>query len=154
MTSLSVQPPSWSQMAWKTPVHVSLQSLGENKECKLTIARDLGDQLFEEEGQKYSGDGREVEVMNLEQTVQLQWRPVPHDLSATQDNRVVHHQCYRRLLQRRHRGLAADEAKILGSIALDGFESSFEDRPQLQTKRSIECGSANSDPIWLRHFPR
>ena len=90
---------------------------------------DRGNELFEVKRQKHTRDDGEVEVVNLEKTIQLQRRPIAHDLATAKDDDVVGDEHGGRLLVCRHWRFARHEAEVLRPVALDGDKGAFEDRP-------------------------
>lgn len=118
------------------------------------VAHELRDQLLQEQHQQNSADGRQVEVVDLEQAIELQRGVVLHDLAASEYKDVVRDEHDGAGLQGRQGCLALVEAEVLRLVALDRLEGLFENRPQLNTERPIEGRRADLDPVWLRHGGR
>lgn len=90
---------------------------------------DRGDQLLEEESQQCTADGRQVEVVDHEEAIELVGRAIPHQFPPAKDYYVVDEDGKATLLHRRHGGNSWLEVKVLGMVAHDGREGLVEDRP-------------------------
>lgn len=115
------------------------------------IAHDFGDQLLQEQHQQNSANGRQVEVVDLEQAIELQRGIVLHDLATSEYENVVGDEHDGAGLECRQGCLALDEAEVLRLVALDRLEGLLENWPQLNAKRPVESWRTDLDPIWLRH---
>lgn len=105
-----------------------------------------GKQLLDKKKQQYAANGGQVEVMNLEKSIELERLTTTHDLAATKDDDVVGDQHGGSGAERRHGSLARDELEILRLVALDGLEDLFEDGPELKTEWTVECRHAIANP--------
>jgi hypothetical protein len=116
-----------------------------------TVPGDRGDQLLGEEGQQDTADGREVEVVHLEQEVELERLASAHQLPTAKDDDVVCDERSGARLERRERRLAGDEAEVLGLVASNGLEDLLEDGPQGDAEGAVKRGRADLEPFWLTH---
>jgi hypothetical protein len=119
-----------------------------------TVPRQFWNQLFKEQHQQYPADGCEIEVVNLEESVELVRRAVLHELAATEDDDVVRHKHNRALCQRRHGRLARYEAEILWSVSFDHSKGLLKDGPKRDAKWPVQGGKANLEPrllLYRRH---
>lgn len=93
------------------------------------ISCNLRDQLLEEEYQESARNDGQDEVVDLEDEVELESWTVPHQFATTEDDDVVRYQHGSACIVSRQSGLAWDKSKVLWLVALDGFETLFEDWP-------------------------
>jgi len=121
-----------------------------NGEEDAVTAHD-GNQLLSEEQKEYSADGREVEVVHLEQEAKFEGRALAHNLPPTKDDNVVCEENGGACLERRHRRLAGHESEVLRLVAHGRFIALLEDGPQLQAKRAVECRHAVLYPFRCLH---
>lgn len=103
-----------------------------------TVARDLGQQLLNEENEEHAADGSEVEVVDEEKALELERLAVPHQRATTKDDDVVQDDEDARLLERRHGRDASLEAEVVGRVAHDGCPRLVEDGPQRDAERPVE----------------
>lgn len=94
-----------------------------------TAANNRGNQLLNEESQKYAADGGEVEVVDEEERLELEWLAVAHGLATTKDDGVVDDDEDGRRLERRHGRLEGHKLEVIGRVADDGLEGLAEDGP-------------------------
>lgn len=94
-----------------------------------TVADNGGQELLDEQSQEDGADDGQEEVVDHEQSVQLEGGEVLHDLTATQDDDVVSDQHGPGLLEGGHRGHALDKLELAGRVAHDLFIGLIEDRP-------------------------
>ena len=73
-------------------------------------------QLLNEEGQQYAGDGSEVEVVDQEKGLELEGFAVAHELAATENNDIVQDDENACLLKSGHWRLPGDEAELADGI--------------------------------------
>ena len=119
-----------------------------------TVPRDRGDELLGEEGQQDTADGREVEVVHLEEEVELERLASAHQLATAKDDDVVCDERGGARLEGGEGRLAGDEAEVLGLVADDGLEGLFEDGPQGKAEGTVKRGRADLEPFWLTHCVR
>lgn len=86
-------------------------------------------ELLNKQSQEDGADSGQKEVVNHEQSVQLEGGEVLHDLTATEDDDVVGDQHGRGLLECGHRGRARDEVELAGRVAHDLLIGLVEDGP-------------------------
>lgn len=96
---------------------------------KDAIAVDLRHELFDEEHQKDTAYGSEIEVVNQEQGFQLEGLPIAHQLPTAENDHVVDDDEYRGRFQSRHRRFERNESEIVSRIACNGLEGFAEERP-------------------------
>lgn len=94
-----------------------------------TVADNGGQELLNKQSQEDGADGGQEEVVDHEQSVQLEGGEVLHDLTATEDNDVVGDQHRRGLLEGGHGGDALDEVELAGRVAHDLLIGLVEDGP-------------------------
>ena len=94
-----------------------------------SIAHDSRDQLLEEEQEQGARDDGQVKVVDLEGAIELKSRATTHDLTAAKDDDAVQDQgdCHDGMSG--HWCAPGHEAELLGLVAHDGLETSFEDGP-------------------------
>lgn len=109
------------------------------------------DELFGKQHQQPAADEGEVEIVNLEQTVELHGLAAAHELTSAKDDDVVGNQRQGRLPERGHRRATGGEAEVLRLVALDRLKSLLEDRPQGDAKGPVQSWQANVDPFGQRH---
>lgn len=93
------------------------------------VPRQRRDQLLQEQRQQGAANRRQIEVMNLEQSIQLHSFPILHELSPAEDDDVVGHQGHRRLGDGGERRLTGYEPPLLGFDAAHELEGLGEDGP-------------------------
>lgn len=86
-------------------------------------------QLLNEEGQQYTGDGSEVEVVDQENGLELERLAVAHELAATQNDDIVKDDEDAGLLKSGHGSLPGDEAEVADGVAGDQSPCLVKDRP-------------------------
>lgn len=102
------------------------------------VAHQGREQLLNEESQQDTTYGCQVEVVDHEESVELESRAIAHDLTATEDNDVVGDQHGDGLLQCRHGRDALFEVERIGRVASDLGVEDVEDGPQVQAERTVE----------------
>jgi hypothetical protein len=110
-----------------------------------------GEKLLNEESQKTTADDGQVQVVDLERTVQLEGRAAPHELTAAQNDSVVYNERNDRLFVRRHDGAARHEAELLGRVAKHLLPCGREDGPEGDTERTVESREADLEVLECGH---
>lgn len=82
-----------------------------------TVPDQGGEKLLNEESQKTTADDGQVQVVDLERTVQAEGRAAPHELTTTQNDDVVCNEREDRLFVCGHQDLALLELELLGRVA-------------------------------------
>ena len=82
-----------------------------------TVPDERREQLLNEESQKTTADDGQVQVVDLERTVQAEGRAAPHELTTTQNDDVVCNERKDRLFVCGHQDLALLELELLGRVA-------------------------------------
>ena len=82
-----------------------------------TVPDQGGEKLLNEESQKTTADDGQVQVVDLEGTVQAECRAAPHELATTQNDDVVCNERKDRLFVCGHQDLALLELELLGRVA-------------------------------------
>lgn len=108
------------------------------------VANKSGQELLNKQSQKDGTNGSQDEVVEHEQSVQLEGRQLLHDLTATENNDVVGDQHGRGLLKGGHGGHALDELELAGGVTHNLLVGLVEQRPQVDAKRPVQGGE--------RHF--
>jgi hypothetical protein len=103
-----------------------------------TVPDQRREQLLNEESQKTTADDGQVEVVDLERTVQAEGCAVPHELAASQNDGVVCNERQNRLFVRRHDGVAGHELELLGRVAKHLLPRGGEDGPEGDAKGTVE----------------
>lgn len=93
------------------------------------MTRHSWHKLLNEESQETTADGSEVEVVDHEQTIQLEGWTIAHQLSAPKNDYVVCDDHQSTLLDGRHRRHTRFEFEVLWVVALDGREDLVEEWP-------------------------
>lgn len=94
-----------------------------------TIVVELGDELLDEEDQKKTADGGQVEVVNKKERLELERLPVAHQLATTKDDNVVDDNKNGCRLEGRHRCLEGYEIELLGRISSHSLPRLAKDGP-------------------------
>ena len=93
------------------------------------VTSDRRDDLLEEQSKQNGADGREVEVVNFEQEVELESLAAPHQFPSSEDYNVVGYKDRRARLDVGDGRLAGHEAEVLRLVSDGGLEDFFEDGP-------------------------
>lgn len=104
-------------------------------------ADEGGHELLNEESQEDTADGSEVEVVDEEERLELEWLAVAHEGTATKDDGIVDDDEDGGRLESRHGGLKGHELEVVGRVANDGSPSLVEDGPQVDAKGAIHGGN-------------
>lgn len=88
-----------------------------------------GEKLFNEEGEQDGANGRQVEVVDEEEGLQLESLTSSHQLPSSKDYNVVYNDEDRGLLEGRHGSLAGDELEIVSRVPGDELKGLVEDGP-------------------------
>lgn len=94
-----------------------------------TLTVDGRNKLLNEENEKNTADGREVEVVDQEQRLELEGLAVAHHLAPTEDDGIVDDDEDGSRLESRHGSLEGDELELAGGIADNGGPGLVEDGP-------------------------
>lgn len=97
-----------------------------------------GNELLNEESQKYTTDRCQVEVVDYERDLKLEGWAVSHEFPATKNDDVVCQDRKSGLFHSRHRCHSWLEVEILGMEARNGRESLVKDRPKFDTEWAID----------------
>lgn len=108
------------------------------------------EQLLNKQREQDCADGCEVEVVDEEERLELEWLSVAHDFPAAEDEDVVGDDEDGRLLEGRHGRLAGDESEVVCGLARDRREGLVEDWPQMDAERSVDRRQRQV----LQHFQR
>ena len=103
-----------------------------------TVPDQSGEKLLNEESQKTTADDGQVQVVDLERTVQAEGRAAPHEFTTTQNDDVVCNERHDRLFVRRHDGVAGHELELLGRVAKHLLPRGGEDGPEGDAKWTVE----------------
>jgi len=93
------------------------------------VPRDDWDQLFGKQHQQNEADGRQVEIVDLEEEIQLEGWPIPHKLPPAKDYEVVGSENACACLEGGDGSLPGNESKILGFITHCRLVRLFKDGP-------------------------
>lgn len=85
--------------------------------------------MFKEEDKKNAADSGEVEVVDQEQSLELERLTVAHVFPPAENYGIVDDNEDARLLERRHWGPTGLESEVLGRVAGDGLEGLAENGP-------------------------
>lgn len=93
------------------------------------LADNSGQDLLNEESQEGAADGGQVEVVDEEESLELEGLAVAHQLSTAKDDEVVDDDEDGRRLERRHGSLEWHKLEVIGREASDGREELIKDGP-------------------------
>lgn len=110
-----------------------------------------GEKLLNEESQQTTADDGQVQVVDLERTVQAECRAAPHELAATQNDDVVCNERNGRLFVGGHERLARREAEILSGIAKHLLPCGGEDGPEGDAEGTVESRNTDLEVLEGRH---
>lgn len=94
-----------------------------------TTANKCGNELLNEEDEQDEADGGEVEVVDQEQSLELERLAAAHQLSATKDDSVVDNDEDRGRLEGGHGRLKRHEFELIDGVAHNGRPCLVEDGP-------------------------
>lgn len=94
-------------------------------------------QLFHKKSQEDRADSGEVEVVDHEQSVQLDGLEPLHDLAAAEDEGIVGDEQRGGLVESGQGGDAFDELEVAGGVSDDVLKGLVEDGPQMNAKGTI-----------------
>lgn len=94
-----------------------------------TIVVELGNKLLNKQDQEDTADSGEVEVVDEEERLELEWLTIAHQLTATKDDHVVDDDEDGGRLEGRHGSLKGDKFELLGGIANNDLPGLAENRP-------------------------
>lgn len=94
-----------------------------------TLADNSGQDLLNEESQETGADGGQVEVVDEEESLELEGLAVAHQLSTAKDDEVVDDNEDGSRLERRHGSLERHKLEVIGREASDGREELIKERP-------------------------
>lgn len=103
-----------------------------------TAANNGGKKLLNEESQKRTTDQSQVEVVDKEETLELERLAVAHPLATTENDAVVDDDEDGGRLHGRHGSLERHKLEVIGGVADDSGESLVKDGPQVNTKGAVD----------------
>jgi hypothetical protein len=109
------------------------------------------EKLLNEESQKTTTDDCQVQVVDLERTVQAESRTAPHELTTAQNDGVVYNERNDRLFVCRHESAAGHEAELLGRVAKHLLPCGGEDGPESDAEGTVESRKADLEAGEGRH---
>ena len=110
-----------------------------------------GEKLLNEESQKTTADDGQVQVVDLEWTVQAESRTAPHELTTAEDDDVVYNERNNRLFVCRHKSVAGHEAELLGRVAKHLLPCGGENGPEGDAEGTIESRKTDLEAGEGRH---
>ena len=116
-----------------------------------TMPPESREELLNEEDQQDGTDGGQEEIVNHEQSVELESGEVFHDFTTTEDYDVVCHHEGRGLLKGRHGSHTLDKLELAGWVAHDILERLIEDGPQMNAKWPVNCREGHILKKFGRH---
>lgn len=96
-------------------------------------------QLFNEESQQCAADQSQVQVVDHEQSVQLQGSALLHELPATEDDGIVGDEEDGGLVEGGQRSDTLDELEFAGRVADDFLKGLVKDGPEVNAEWPIYC---------------
>lgn len=103
-------------------------------------ANNRGNKLLDEEDQEDTADGGQVEVVDEEQSLELEGLAVAHESATTKDDGIVDDDEDGGRLEGRHGRLKGNKLELGGRVTDDGRPSLVEDGPQVDAKGAIHGG--------------
>lgn len=116
-----------------------------------TVPDQGGEKLLNEESQKTTADDGEVQVVDLERTVQAEGRAAPHELTTTQNDDVVCDERNDRLFVCRHEDFSLLELELLGWVAKHLLPCGGENGPEGDAKGTVESRKTDLEAGEGRH---
>ena len=116
-----------------------------------TVPDQGGEKLLNEESQKTTADNGQVQVVDLEGTVQAEGRAAPHELTTTQNDDVVRNERNDRLFVCGHQDLSLLEPELLGRVAKHLLPCGGEDGPEGDAKGTVESRKTDLEAGEGRH---
>lgn len=113
-------------------------TLGVTDGMEDTAANNGGKKLLNEESQKRTTDQSQVEVVDKEETLELERLAVAHPLATTENDAVVDDDEDGSRLHGRHGSLERHKLEVIGGVADDSGESLVKDGPQMNTKGAVD----------------
>jgi len=110
-----------------------------------------GEKLLNEESQETTADDGQVQVVDLERTVQTEGRAAPHELTTTQNDGVVYNERNDRLFVCRHERAARHELELLGRVAKHLLPCGGENGPEGDAKGTVESRKTDLEAGEGRH---
>lgn len=117
-----------------------------------SVSPESGHQLLNEQGQQDGADDSQEEVVDHEQSVELERRQLLHDFAATENENVVGNEHHGSLLQGGQRGHIRGESELAGGIPHDLLVGMVEERPQVHTEGPIEGRYGHIFEDFGRHY--
>lgn len=102
------------------------------------VARNGGEELLDEQGQQDGADDGQEQVVDHEESVELECGALLHDLATTEDHGIVGNQDGRGLLEGGQRSDTLDELELAGRVAHDLLVGLVEQRPQVNAERPVK----------------
>lgn len=102
------------------------------------VARNGGQKLLNVQSQQDGADSSEDEVVDQEQTLELERLTTTHQLATAEDDGVVDDDEDGGGLEGGHGRLEGDETKVLGRVADTSSPCLIEDGPQVNAEGTIE----------------
>lgn len=102
------------------------------------MSHEGGQELLNEQNQENATDEGQNEVVDHEQSVELERRQLLHDFATTEDDNVVCDKHHGGLLQCGQRGHILGELELASRVAHDLLVGLVKEGPQVHTKRPIE----------------
>ena len=116
-----------------------------------TVPDERREQLLNEESQKTTADDGQVQVVDLERTVQAEGCAVPHDLAAAQNDDVVCNERNDRLFVCRHESAAGRELELLSRVAKHLLPCGGENGPECDAEGTVESRDTDLEVLEGRH---
>ena len=116
-----------------------------------TVPDQGGEKLLNEESQKTTADNGQVQVVDLEGTVQAEGRAAPHELTTTQNDDVVRNERNDRLFVCGHQDFSLLEPELLGRVAKHLLPCGGEDGPEGDAKGTVESRKTDLEAGEGRH---
>lgn len=116
-----------------------------------TVPDQSGEKLLNEESQKTTADDGQVQVVDLERTVQAEGRAAPHELTTTQNDDVVCNERNDRLFVCRHESAAGRELELLSRVAKHLLPCGGENGPEGDAEGTVESRNTDLKVLEGRH---
>lgn len=99
---------------------------------------NCGKKLLNEESQESTADQGQVEVVDEEETLELEGLTIAHPFATTKDDGIVDDDKDRCRLESGHGGLERHKLEVIGGVADNSSESLVKDGPQVNAKRPVD----------------
>jgi hypothetical protein len=117
---------------------LSPSTLGIADSMEDTATDNGGKKLLNEESQESTADQSQVEIVNEEETLELEGLTVAHPFATTEDDGVVDNNEDRCRLESGHGGLERHKLEVIGGVANNSSECLVKDGPQVNAKRPVD----------------